>query len=71
MMKNIVNICLISFIVIQMVDGDIGRQNRRVKRLGNSRNTSNKFKKGENFCILFSTLHSMSFSKCYILLFKC
>lgn len=51
MMKNIVNICLISFIVIHMVNGDVGRQNRRVKRLGNpnSRNISNKFKKGENF----------------------
>lgn len=51
MLKYAVNICLISFFVIHLVNaGETAKQNRRVKRLGaGTRNTSQKFKKGEHF----------------------
>lgn len=49
MMKNIINICLIALVVIHVVCGDVGRSNRRVKRLPSPRNASNKIKKGEQF----------------------
>lgn len=55
MMKNIFNICLITLVVIHVVCGDIGRSNRRVKRLPSPRNASNKIKKGEKiFFVDFS-----------------
>lgn len=48
MLRQIVNICLITIFVIHLVNGDAVKQNRRTKRLGTGgRNTSNKFKKGE------------------------
>lgn len=55
MLKYVVNICLISLFVIHLVNaGDTAKQNRRVKRLGvGGRNATQKFKKGENFVILF------------------
>lgn len=54
MLKYALNICLISFFVIHLVNaGDAAKQNRRVKRLGaNSRNGSQKFKKGEKFLVI-------------------
>lgn len=50
MLKYAVNICLISFFVIHLINAETLKQNRRVKRLGaGGRNSTNKFKKGELF----------------------
>lgn len=52
MLRNALNICLISFFVIHLVDaGETVNRNRRIKRLGvGGRNGTQKFKKGENSC---------------------
>lgn len=54
MLKYVLNICLISFFVIHLINADVVRQNRRVKRLGTGgRNATHKFKKGEIFCVAY------------------